>query len=169
MKKMFRVLTAMAVVGAMAVPARAGTASEDLEVSAVVEANCTITTETLDFGSYDPVYAHRSTSLTGTGSVKVICTLGAPVTIGLGQGSNADDGSTDGSPARRMTNGSAFLSYDLFSDAGLVSPWGNTTEADVESTGTGDEVTLTVYGEIPAGQNVPTGNYTDTVVATVTF
>ena len=47
--------------------------------------------------------------------------------------------------------------------------WGGTAASDVPHTGTGTETSLTVYGRIPAGQNVPAGSYSDTVVATVTF
>lgn len=168
MKKIFKVLTAMAMVGVMAVPAQAEQTA-NLEVSATVAANCTITTEALDFGSYDPIVTNKSTPLSGSGSVKVTCTNGSPVTITLGQGSNADSGSTDAAPARRMTNGTAFLSYALFSDSGLATVWGNTEGTGVDDEGTGVEETLTVYGEVAANQNVPTGNYADTVLATVTF
>lgn len=166
MKKIFKVLTAMAMVGVMAVPARAEQTA-NLEVSATVAANCTITTEALSFGSYDPIVANKSTALTGSGSVKVTCTNGSPVTITLGQGSNADAGSTDAAPARRMTNGAAFLAYALFSAPEVV--WGNTEGTGVADEGTGVEETLTVYGEVAANQNVPTGSYADTVLATVTF
>jgi spore coat protein U-like protein len=40
----------------------------------------------------------------------------------------------------------------------------------VAGTGTGVVHSLTVYGQIPAGQSVTTtGSYTDTITATVTY
>jgi len=62
-----------------------------------------------------------------------------------------------------------FLSYSLFQDVGHTTVWGNTGGTGVANTGTGSQTAITVYGSVAAGQNVPSGNYSDTVVATVTF
>lgn len=147
----------------------AGTASENLAVSATVIDNCLISTSALSFGNYDPVDVNASANLDGTGTVSVTCTSGDTVQITLGQGSNADTGSTDAAPLRRMTDGSNFLSYALYSDSGRTSVWGNDATVDVETTGTGANEDHTVYGRVTSGQNVPAGSYSDTVQATVTF
>jgi spore coat protein U-like protein len=69
-----------------------------------------------------------------------------------------------------MLSGTAdYLSYQLYSDSGLTTVWGNTSGTGVGVTGTGAAVSTTVYGSVAAGQNVPTGSYADTVAATVTF
>jgi spore coat protein U-like protein len=147
-----------------------GTATSDLSVSASVADNCTISTSALAFGSYDPISANASSDLDNTGSVSVTCTSGASANVTLGQGSNADTGSTDAAPLRRMADGSShYLSYSLFSDTNRSTAWGNTSGTGVDHTGTGSSASLTVYGRITAGQNVPAGSYSDTVVATVTF
>jgi spore coat protein U-like protein len=151
--------------------AAAGTASSDLPVSASVSANCTIDASGgVAFGAYDPVSANASTALTASGTISTTCTNGATATITLGQGSNADTGSTDTAPLRRMLAGTSdYLNYQLYSDSGDTTVWGNTSATGVTVTGTGAAVSTTVYGSVPGGQNVATGNYADTVAATVTF
>lgn len=147
----------------------AGTATSNLSVTATIANNCTISTTTLAFGTYDPIVNHKASNLDGTGGVAVTCTNGASVAITLGQGANADVGSTDAAPLRRMISGGNYLSYSLFSDDQRTVIWGNTSETDVTDTGTGLESSHVVYGRIAQNQNVPAGSYSDTVVATVTF
>lgn len=149
--------------------ATAGTATSNLSVTASVAANCLITTSPVAFGSYDPVGTHASTVLDGTGSVTVTCTKDAPTTITLGQGSNADEGSSDAAPIRRLASGGNYLVYSLYQDIERQQEWGNTGERGVPHLGTGTAVELTIYGTIFPGQNVPSGEYSDVVVATVTF
>ncbi len=148
----------------------AATATSNLSVTASVTANCTITTAPVAFGAYDPVSANASTALNGSGTVSVTCTSGASANVTLGQGSNAGGGSTDTAPVRRLKDtGTDFLSYSLYSDSGRTTDWGNTAGTGVAHTGTGTLTALTVYGSVAAGQSVPAGNYSDTVVATITF
>lgn len=147
----------------------AGTATANLSVTATINANCTISTGTVGFGSYDPIVTNATTALNGTGSVITTCTNASPVTITLGQGTNPNTGSTDAAPLRRMKNGTSYLNYSLYSDTARTTVWGNTGATGVASTGTGSAVTATVYGAVASGQNQPAGSYSDTVVATVTF
>jgi spore coat protein U-like protein len=159
----------LALVVAAIGPALAGTATSNLSVTATVSNNCTIATAAVAFGAYDPVSAHAASDLDGTGTVTVTCTKDASTTITLGQGNNAATGSTDAAPLRRLKVGSNYLSYHLYSDSGRSTVWGNTSGTGKAHTGTGTATTITVYGQIPLGQNVPTGSYTDTVVATINF
>ncbi len=150
--------------------ATAATQTANLAVSATVSATCSISTTALAFGAYDPVSANSTTPLDGTGTVVVTCTSGAPAAVTLGQGANAGTGSTDTVPIRRMKSAAgAFLSYALYTDNGHTTVWGNTSGTSVAQTGTGAASSVTVYGRVTAGQNVASGSYTDTVVATVTF
>jgi spore coat protein U-like protein len=107
--------------------------------------------------------------LDGTGTIATVCTNGSTAKITLGQGANADTGSTDTAPARRMTDGTNFLAYQLYSENTYTTVWGNTDPTGFSVTGTGATVNATVYGRVAQGQNVPAGSYTDTVVATITF
>jgi spore coat protein U-like protein len=148
----------------------AATATANLSVTASVTANCTITTAPVAFGAYDPVVANATTALNGTGTVSVTCTSGDSTTVTLGQGANAGGGSTDAAPVRRLNDGATdYLSYSLYQDAGRSTVWGNTAGTGVAYTGTGTVTVLTVYGAVAAGQNVPAGSYSDTVIATITF
>jgi spore coat protein U-like protein len=155
----------MFAIGLAADDAAAQTATANLAVSATVTNNCTISTAPLNFGSYDPVVTHAATPLDGTGTVTIACTRGAAATIGLGLGLNAS-GST-----RRMSNGTEFLAYELYKENTHADVWGN-AGAQLLSAGAAPSRAprnFTVYGQVPANQDVISGNYSDTVVATVNF
>jgi len=148
----------------------AATQTSNLSVTASVAANCAISTAPVAFGAYDPVSANASTALNGTGTVNVTCTSGASTTVTLGQGANPAGGSTAAAPARRLNDGGTnYLTYSLYQDSGRTTAWGDTAGTGVASTGTGTQTAITVYGAVAAGQSVPAGSYSDTVVATVTF
>ena len=150
----------------------AATQTANLPVSASVAANCAIATSAVAFGAYDPAVANASADLDQQGPVTVTCTSGASTTVTLGQGANANTGSTAAVPLRRMSDGGGtphYLSYFLYQDSGRTTVWGDTGGTGVPHTGTGTATAINVYGRVTAGQNVPTGSYSDTVVATVTF
>jgi spore coat protein U-like protein len=144
----------------------AATANANLGVSASVASNCTISTAALAFGAYDPVGANASTDLPGTGTVTIACTRGTSATIGLGLGSNAS-GST-----RRMTDGSSnYLTYELYQDSGHATVWSDAGSGLLSPAAAPSKAArnFTVYGLVTSNQDVPTGNYNDTVVASVNF
>jgi spore coat protein U-like protein len=142
--------------------AMAGTANDNLAVSADVIDNCTISTTALTFGNYDPIVTNLSAELDNTGMVTITCTKDDVVSVALGMGENAVD------TQRKMADGAELLNYSLFSDPGRLTVW-NDSVNPVSATGTGAAQNLTVYGRVDAGQNVSAGTYTDTVIATVTF
>ena len=164
---MRKALVAFGLVMGTAAAANAGSAQSNLSVSANVTSTCTINAGSLSFGSYDPV---AGTQVDGSATVSVACTKGASAQITLGQGTHAAGGSTDAVPNRRMADGSNNLQYSLFSDASRSVTWANTAGTSVGYASTTSAASsLTVYGRIAAGQDVPAGSYTDTVVATVSF
>lgn len=143
----------------------ADTDTANLSVTANVVANCSIDTTTVAFGNYDPAVAHASSPLDGTGTVTITCTKGTASTVGLDVGSNAS-GST-----RRMTDGTDFLTYELYQNGGRTVVWGN-GGGDLHNPGAAPSSSpraITVYGRVTGGQDVGVGGYSDTVVATVTF
>jgi spore coat protein U-like protein len=143
----------------------AASASTSLSVTASVANTCTIGTNPLAFGAYDPVVAHASSNLDGTGTVTITCNKGAVTTVGLDLGANAS-GTT-----RRMTNGTDFLTYQIYKEAARTNIWGN-SGANLLDTGTAPSKSprsFSAFGRIPSGQDVGSGSYTDTVVATVNF
>jgi spore coat protein U-like protein len=131
-------------------------------VLASVTANCSIAAGALAFGPYDPVVTNASADLDVNSTITVACTKGSTGVVGLDNGVNAS-GTT-----RRMKAGTNFLTYEMYNDSGRTTVWNasNTvsyTAASKASTG------LTLYGRVAAGQDVPVGSYSDTVVATITF
>jgi spore coat protein U-like protein len=147
-----------------------GSTPANLLCSASVSANCTISTSPVAFGSYDPISANASAALTTTGGVSVTCTTGASPIITLGQGITPASGSVDGAPLRQMLDASSdVLAYNLYEGSDHLTVWGNTSGTGQAGTADGTLHSLTVYGSIPGGQNVPVGTYGDTVVATVSF
>ena len=147
----------------------AGSTTSNLAVSASVSNNCLIDASGgLAFGAYDPVSANAASDLDSSGTIAVTCTNGASAAITLGQGANAAGGSTDAAPLRQMNDGGLNnLSYNLYTDNSYATVWDIST--GVAYTGTGAADSVTVYGRVSAGQNVPAGSYSDTVVATITF
>jgi spore coat protein U-like protein len=146
-------------------PLLADSSSTSLNVTATVGSNCTISTNPLAFSAYDPVVAHASSNLDGTGTVTIICTKGAVTSVGLDLGANSS-GTT-----RRMTNGSDFLTYEIYKEAARTNIWGN-SGANLLDTGTAPSKaarSFSAFGRIPSAQDVGSGNYTDTVIATVNF
>ncbi|MCR5877508.1 spore coat U domain-containing protein [Phenylobacterium sp. J367] len=154
--------TALLALAALAIsgPAFAQTKTGQFAVRASVNADCQITTRDLDFGSYAAASNTRANT-----SFDVRCTAGSAVTISL-------DGGQSGNPQQRtMTGQGANLGYQLYKDAAYQNPI-NTVGATWQlsnSENTGQTVTYNVYGDIPTGQAVPAGNYTDTVRVTVQY
>ena len=144
----------------------AGSSTANLNVTAAVGANCTISTATVAFPAYDPVVANASTNDDGTGSVIITCTRGSTATIGLGLGLNVS-----GSQMRMKDATTDYLNYALYQDSGRATVWGNSGAGLLSPVAAPDKNprTFTVYGRIPSAQDVPAGSYTDTVVATVNF
>lgn len=155
----------VAVLGVLALglaptPAFATTGTATMTVSTTIAATCTITATPIAFGTYTGVVSQA------TGSVTVTCTNTTPYDVGLNEGTAT--GATTAN--RSMANGATLLNYDLFTDSARTHNWGNIVDTDtVEMTGTGLGQTLTVYGQISAGQYFSPGLYTDTITATVTY
>jgi spore coat protein U-like protein len=158
------------VVGSVSVtmPAFASTKSTDLEVKASIGTACVVSTDALDFGTYDP---NAAEDLTGTGKINTTCTSGASGTIKIGKGTNGTG--DDDTPTRRMLHASEaekYLSYDVFTNDGRTLQWNHTAIGDADLNGTGSEVSLTVYGKITKGQTgAIAGDYADTLLVTINY
>jgi spore coat protein U-like protein len=143
--------------------ADAATTSASFQVTASVQANCSISATGLAFGQYTGAAAVTSTS-----TLTVNCSKNTPYTIGLDQGTSS--GATVRNRAMTGTaNRSNTLSYGLFSDNAYSVTWGNSGTGLVSQTGTGLNQSITVYGQIPASQIVAPDSYKDTITATVTY
>jgi spore coat protein U-like protein len=162
--KLSIIFKSAAVVGVLALGfatnANAATNTATINISTTVPASCLIAAAPLVFANYSGTQVNNQTNLT------VTCTNTTTYTIAL------NPGATSGTSVntRQMLSGPNTLNYALFSDAGLTKNWGQTTGTDtVAGTGTGLAQTVPVYGQIAGGQNAVPGNYTDQVVATITY
>jgi spore coat protein U-like protein len=146
--------------------ALAETKTTTFPVSAQVAANCLVSADSIDFGSYD-----GTSALAVNGAVKVRCSYGTPFTVQLSAGG--------GSFAQRLLkNGTEQLEYNLFTDSDFTSIWGDGTAStvDVDDVGEGmsstKEITHTVFGQLSnsaANQDAPAGAYSDTITVTVVY
>lgn len=141
------------------------TTTGSLAVSATVLKSCVIGSGTLAFGNYDPT---ANSALQTSTTVTLTCTPGTSYDIGM----NAGAGSGATVSLRQLTNSSNTIGYQLFRDSGYSQNWGNTVGTDTlhgTSSGTLLTNTVTVYGQMPAGEAAVIGVYSDTVTMTVTY
>jgi spore coat protein U-like protein len=130
-----------------------------------VEGACTITTTPVGFGLYDPFAAGHNDS---TGTLTYRC--GPPdknVTIMLGTGAAGTFNQ------RKLFKGTEPLSYNLYRDAARSMAWGDGTGGtsfySVADPPNNQNVALTIYARIPAGQDISAGSYTDSVSVVINF
>jgi spore coat protein U-like protein len=123
-----------------------------------------VTTTGLNFGNYAPGQGTKSFN----GTVQIDCGLLSldllpNFTVSLGPGNGPVTG-------RYMLRGGTHLNYNIYTQGGAI--WGDSsggqkqTYNTVLSLGT---VTFTAYGQIPGGQFVASGTYTDSLTVTVDY
>lgn len=143
--------------------AYAAETSTTFQVTATVSSGCVITATNHDFGIYTP--SSLADNINGTNILTATCTLAVPYTLGLDAGIGA--GAT--AESRKMTRigGTETLNYSLYQTVDRLLVLSNVLT--LSGVGTGVATDHAVFGKIPANQNVPAGNYADTVTATITF
>ena len=133
--------------------------------SAEAAPTCTISTTSVNFGSYN-VFASSATDSTGT--ITITCNGAAhDVVVSLSKGASSSYN------PRTMMMGSEVLSYNLYRDAARTSIWGDGTAGTSTYTNANPAnntpISVTVYGRVPASQDVGAGAYSDTVSAVINF
>ena len=159
-------LFALAVMTATSILAD-GRATAKMDVTALVVSNCRMTLTPLSFGSYDPLGANATQELDATATVSLTCTRDSIATIAIDRGLNP----TGGNLTRRLASGSQRLDYEIYRDPARTQTWsaGTNSVRYVSAAGITTTNELMVYGRIPSGQDVASGNYNDVVTATVDF
>lgn len=160
MNKSLTVMLGMACLVGVSSAARAQTADAAMGVSLVVAAECTLASTAMAFPGTGLIDA----DLTATAALTVQCTPGTAYTIALSNG--AGGAATDA--MRQMTSGANTVDYMIYQDEANTLPWSPTDTLAV-AVATGADEIFTAYGTVLAGQNVPTGTYVDSVVATITY
>jgi spore coat protein U-like protein len=165
MKKLVGPLLAMALAASGSGTALASTATQSFTVQITLTASCIFSSATgaLNFGSAQRVIDSNVDAAT---TLNVQCTNTTPYNIGL----SAGGGSGATFAARKMTGGSATVTYSLYSDSSRTTVWGDTVGSNtVSGTGSGSTQAITVYGRVPAQSTPAPGAYSDTVTATITY
>jgi spore coat protein U-like protein len=138
---------------------------------ALAVASCTTSATPVGFGVYDPL---SGTARTTTGTVTVACSLigGVSLLVSYNIKLSAGGGTFTN---RLLSSGSGSLSYNLYTTNTYATVWGDGTGAtSVVSDGYllgigGATLNYTVYGRIPASQNVAAASYADSIIVTVTY
>ena len=129
---------------------------------------CSFTVVTgVSFGNYN-VFNPAATFANGT--LAVTCTGGGgggtSIKISLSKGQSPTFN-------RFMIQAAQHLNYNLYVDPALTKIWGNgtggTSVFGPTKAANNVPVVATVFGQVPAGQDVPVGSYADTITATVNF
>ena len=131
-----------------------------------VEAACSLSSTSMVFGTYDVLVA---TPLDTTGSVVYRCTQrDHNIMITLDRGGAASFAT------RRMVKGSDQLLYNIYLDAARTVIWGDGsggTQAFFTRNpqGNNQDLTVPIFGRVPARQDLGVGAYTDTIIVTLNF
>ncbi|MBI4207696.1 MAG: spore coat protein U domain-containing protein [Betaproteobacteria bacterium] len=128
------------------------------------ESACSVDPTPVAFGVYSPFSGAPADT---AGTLRVTCstaTVGYTVLLSAG-------GAGSYSP-RRLSGGGHTLSYNLYTDPLRTVVWGDGSGGTASVTGAfalPGNIDHTVYGRVPALQNVSAGTYTDTITVTINF
>jgi spore coat protein U domain-containing protein, fimbrial subunit CupE1/2/3/6 len=159
MRSLTKLFLAVAVV-AVAAPgsARAADATANMIVSASVAKSCVVTgpASAVNFAAYDPI---SSAQLSAVGQITVRCVRGTGYDLKLSSGNGF----------KMMGPGGAAIAYDVLQPDGTTS-W-TTTALTVAAVDVDTSAPRTYDATVKPAVNadVPVGDYTDTVVITVTY
>ncbi|WP_199100214.1 spore coat U domain-containing protein [Dyella sp. ASV21] len=136
----------------------------DFNVRATVQKNCTVTASDMDFSAAGPL----SRPLYAQGSVRLQCTQNSAYAVAL-SGGVVSNNPLDRQLRRR--GDSETMHYQLYADAARQRIWGDGAAgtASVAGVGTGAIQEHVVYGMVPAQVTPSPGEYSDSVIVTVTF
>jgi spore coat protein U-like protein len=142
--------------------------------AAAVTVNCTVSASSLAFGIYNPLYAAATTS---TGNLLITCTGTGTGSVSVTTAVTFSTGLSGTYATRKMFSGSNALSYNLYWSTAYAQVMGDGSGGSYAGTagpftvlaGGSVPVTGTMYGRIPAQQDVAPGSYVDTLLVTVTY
>lgn len=138
-----------------------------LLMASAAQAACNVSNSSISFGDYD---VFSSSPTYGTGSFTVTsCDKGstsyrASLSTGGGNATFA---------ARTLTKTGDTLVYNLYTSDTYTTVWGDGNSGTSRVSGTGSTSSSgggkTIYGRIPAGQDVSAGSYSDSITITISF
>ena len=129
----------------------------------VMPACAIISATPVSFGLYSVFRAEPTDS---TGALSFMCT-GATGNVSIGLSGAGADG------ARAMTSGAESMAYNIYMDAGRTQVWGDGTSgagpAVYSRPADATTMTAVMYGRVFAGQDIMTGSYSTSLIATINF
>jgi spore coat protein U-like protein len=132
---------------------------------------CSVSATSVGFGGYNPLSPSNTDA---TGTVTVTCS--GLLSVLVGYEILLSKGAASTYAPRQMSSGGNTLNYNLYTNITRTTIWGDNTGGSSRVTGsilvqllvpTSNNHTL--YGRIPAQQNVATGAYVDTITVTVNY
>jgi len=126
-------------------------------ISLQLAPSCAVANAALAFGSVAAGRPARASA-----QMAVDCTLSTPFRLTLDAGRGAGASLSE----RYLTGPGGRLGYRLFQDYALTLPWGAEGYSGV---GAGSAQSVPVYGQIDPQPPYPTGDFTDTVIVTVSY
>jgi spore coat protein U-like protein len=153
---------AQSTVGSCAVIGATNATSAPFTVTASYPAICSIASTAHGFGTAGVLNVAHA----GTSTVTATCSATTPYTISLDGGTSGASDPTQ----RQMKKNTKKITYGLYLDSAHTQPWGSTSGVNTQGgTGSGLGQPYTVYGLVPPQVTPAPANYSDTVVATITY
>ena len=138
--------------------------------------SCSVSVSTLDFGVYNILSATPKDS---TSVLTATCTLLSPPSQSVPYKLALSPGLSGSFNPRKMFNAANALSYNLFRNNARTEIWGDAigagsfTVSNTISTLTPATLTRsqnnTIFGRISIGQDIASGDYSDSIIVTMTF
>lgn len=141
---------------------------------AATTVNCTASASGIAFGIYNPLSATANAS---TGNLNVVCNGSGTGSVNVTLTVTFSTGMSGTYANRQMFSGANTLNYNIYWSAAYNQIVGNGTGGSFSGTagpfpvaaGGTSTATGTLYGLIPASQDVVPGGYSDVITVTVTY
>ena len=147
------------------VRAQSFTATSAMPVRIELVGFCNVSASDLNFGVYA---SNQNAPIQGQTSIQLQCSPGTMAELSLDAGTGP--GRNDKRRKMEQEGGTDQLDYGLFQDPGRTIHWGDRSGHDtVEVEATGAPQAIPIYGQVPGGQRVRDGSYSDTITVTVTY
>jgi spore coat protein U-like protein len=145
-----------------------------LPAAAATTVNCTVSAGGIAFGIYNPLNAAPNAS---TGSLRVTCSGSGSGSTNVTVNLSLSTGLGGNYATRKMFSGSNALNYNIYWSTAYSQIMGDGSGGSFAGSagpftvfaGSSNSVTGTMYGRIPASQDVAPGVYADSIVVTVTY
>lgn len=145
----------------------------------LLNCTCSVSATALPFNSYNPLSGSPTTSIgTVTASCKLtVSTGGLAQLVSYTLSLSAGQSGSFSSRSLARSGGGGALGYNIYTDSGMTTIWGDGTGGSQQQSGSLTVLVLgasvsnmfSAYGKIPAGQTVAGGSYGDTIVVTMSF